>query len=1334
VESASYFDKLASTAGQESNLEDYWIKKLSGNPGKTGFPYDNKKIDANRYKRLMTDYKFNLTGADYSKLMKLSSGSHPRLHMILIAGLVSLLFKYTGNKEIIVGTSIYKQDIEGEFINTTLALRNQLQDNITFKELLLQVRQVLTEAVENQNYPIELLLQKLGIPFSKSDDFPLFDIAVLLENIQDITYIRDINPNMFFFFLETGKSVDSVVAYNSSLYKIETIKRICLHFKQLLQQVLFNVELSLADIGILTGEEKTRLLVEFNDTGAKYPKYSSIIELFQQQLEKTPDHIAVENKDNQITYKELGKKSDGLSMILRKKGAAADTIVGLMAAPSLDLVIGILGILKAGAAYLPLDPENPGNRIEFILKDSDVNILVTTSGLGEYRKIDRWEREKVLIDTTDIQEMALPTYYSMWLNAPVTSMAYIIYTSGTTGKPKGVVVDHQGLVNYIWWAAERYVKNETGNFPLFTSISFDLTITSIFTPLITGNVIVMYGNDDNDNVVLIEKIIDDNKVEVVKLTPSHLRLVREKRMNPSAIKCFIVGGEELDASLARDISRNFKNNIEIYNEYGPTETVVGCMYYRFNRDTDTGRSVPIGIPINNMQVYILDIHCCPVPPGAAGELYISGDGVARGYLNNPELTADKFLFGFCRSNRSYRSHISSKLYKTGDQARWLDDRNMEFLGRIDHQVKIRGYRIELGEIESLLIQHDKIKEAVVTAEKDDSEDRQLCAYIIPEGVEPGSNQGFDVSRLKEYLVEKLPHYMVPSFFITLEELPLTSHGKIDRKALPEPGKAIKRGEYTAPQNRVEEKLAEIWSEILKVKKDIISVHANFFELGGHSLKATLLVSKIHKELNAKLPLAKVFNTPNIRELAQCIKELKKEKFVSVKSAEKREYHPLSSEQMRQFIFNRMNPGDITYNITEVMMIEGDLDKKRVEKTFIKLIERHESFRTSFASLEGTPLQIIHGPNDVEFSVNYYEANEEKANSILNHSIKSFDLSQPPLLHVVFIKIGDLRHIVMLEMHHITADRISFEIFVKEFMELYDGAKLPALKVQYKEYCQWQIRSLQSETFKAQENYWRKEFDKKISLLNMPYDYENPDFQGIEGDSYQFFIDKEETTALKNLASNSEGTLFMMFLAIYNVFLAKICRQEDIVIATPTAKRTHSDFHPIIGLFADTLLLRNFPGGQKTFAGFFKEVKMRTLEAFENQDYPYIDMVEKLALHRHRNPDRDAIFNVQFQFENVEIPEVVIPGLKLRPYGEDSGTAKLDLLLSGIEIRDRIRLIFNYKTKLFKRETIEKFVQYFNRIVSAVLENPEQKLSQMEITPEEKRKEMMDQFNVDLEDE
>jgi amino acid adenylation domain-containing protein len=689
--------KISDITDRFDKERSYWLDKLSGEPIKTMFPCDHDRTPAaGQAKEAHRDLvEFEITGELLSELMNLCKSSDHRLHIILIAVLVILMHKYTGNKDIIVGSPIYKQEKEAEFINTVLALRNQIGKNSSFKELLFQVKETMVGANENQNYPIEKLVEELNLP-SVGTEFPLFDVALLIENIPDKKYIQHIGNNITFSFLRTGADLKGKVEYNPLRYEKETIDRIVSHFMNLLRQIFLDIDIKVSGIDILSEEEKKQILFDYNNTAAEVPGEAAIHQLFEKQVEETPGNIAVFHQGQEITYKELNEKANQLARFLISKGVGVKGIVGIMVEPSIEMMVGILGILKAGSAYLPISPDLPMVRKKFMLEDSSAGHLLLQEHLFDSNK--------------DLEE-CLPPANIFFLDDPVVyakenkgnlqvevipgNPVYIIYTSGSTGRPKGVVLEHRGVVNYMSWAAKTYVKDGKGTFPLYTSFSFDLTVTSIFTPLITGNTVVIYSGDQKE--FSIQKVLEENRVDIIKLTPSHLKLILDLQIEPpAALRSFIVGGEDLSTQLARDIHHHFNGDIDIYNEYGPTETVVGSMIYRFNPGTDNGQSVPIGLPADNTQIYVLDEDKKPLPIGVSGEIFISGHGVARGYLNRPELTAEKFLDNpFLPGN---------KMYAAGDLGRRFIDihgnNNMEFLGRGDEQVKIRGFRVELGEIEN----------------------------------------------------------------------------------------------------------------------------------------------------------------------------------------------------------------------------------------------------------------------------------------------------------------------------------------------------------------------------------------------------------------------------------------------------------------------------------------------------------------------------------------------------------------------------------------------------------------------------------------------------------
>ncbi|HLP62748.1 MAG TPA: condensation domain-containing protein, partial [Candidatus Deferrimicrobium sp.] len=631
----------------------------------------------------------------------------------------------------------------------------------------------------------------------------------------------------------------------------------------------------------------------------------------------------------------------------------------------------------------------------------------------------------------------------------------------------------------------------------------------------------------------------------------------------------------------------------------------------------------------NVKVYILDKNLQILPVKIPGELCIGGIGLAQGYYNNKQLSEQKFIVV---------PHLpEKKVYRTGDLCRWLPDGNIEFLARIDHQVKIRGFRIELGEIENELLKHEEIKEAVVIARQDETGERgeygenYLCAYIVPR-----AKQRVAISVLREYLGHRLPDYMVPAYFVYLEVMPLTPSGKINRRGLPEP--ELKMGKnYAAPRDHIEEALVKIWHEVLdnkalSVPGGTIGIDDNFFQLGGHSLKAAIMTAKVHKALHIEIPLGRVFETPTIRALSGYIKETKKKGYEPIESVLEREYYALSSAQKRLYILQQMELGSTVYNMPITMRLLGELDAGKLERIFSELITRHESLRTSFETVGDRPMQHIH--TKVDFKIEYYGV-DSAGRFDISHFVKVFDLSRPPLLRVGLIKTGANEHILLVDMHHIIADGTSLSIFSEEMMALYQGNKLPSLKITYKDYAAWQNSQKNKEIFRYREKFWLEQFDGEMPVLILPTDYSRPVMQSFAGNRVDFELNRQETGLLKKLAQSQGATIYMTILAACNTWLAKLSGEEDIIIGTPIAGRDREEFQGIIGMFVNTLPLRNYPEPGKIFVDFLTEIKERTLAALENQDYQFEDLVEKIVLSR--DTSRNPLFDVMFVFQNMEMP-------------------------------------------------------------------------------------------------
>jgi amino acid adenylation domain-containing protein len=1044
---------------------------------------------------------------------------------------------------------------------------------------------------------------------------------------------------------------------------------------------------------------------------------------------------------NDLTYRQLNERAHRLAEILKDKGVRPDTIVGIMVERSLDMIVGLLGTLKAGGAYLPLDPEYPETRIAYMMEDCQAKLLLSQGHLVDRIPFKNDECEIIDLETMDVtsNSPAAPgAVKPVEQNREKNSLAYIIFTSGSTGKPKGVAIEHRSIVNTLVWRKNHYRFDENDIVLQLPSFSFDSSVEDIFTPLISGSQLLMVQAHQRFDMDYIRELLRTIAVTHFLNVPALYKTYLDEIPGALAgLKHITIAGENFTEDL---VIRHFQYlpQVRVYNEYGPTENSVCSTAYQFDPDR-TG--ISIGKPISNVRCYILDSSGGLCPIGTPGELCLAGAGISRGYVNNPGLTAEKFdrdkrkkvpgsnNYRSYRSYKSYKSY-SSYIYKTGDLVRWLPDGNIEFLGRIDNQVKIRGYRVETGEISNRLLKHAAVDDAVVMVREYAGGEKYLAAYIVTAG-----RSAKLASELREYLAAVLPEYMVPSHFITIDRIPLTPGGKIDTRALPDPEAGLSDS-YTAPGSEIERKLVEIWTEILPGSGEsgdsTIGIDDNFFQLGGHSLKATAMVSRIHKIFNVKVPMMEIFNWPTVRGLSGYIKRTVGDRFISIEAAEKKSNYVLSAAQRRLYSFQQMNKTSIAYNSPNAYVLQEEIDKENLERAFKKLIQRHDSFRTSFhleQNYPEYPVQRIH--HQVEFVAAYHEVETKEAiEEILKHFARPFDLSRAPLLRVGLIKAGEGQQVLVYDMHHIITDGTSMEILIRDFIALYAGEELPGLRLQYKGYAQWQNCEARQEAVKEQEDFWLRTFAGEKPVLDLPTDHARPTVQDYEGSSFHFALEQEETQQLKALSVENEATLFMVLLGLFSVLLSRLSSQEDIVIGTGTEGRRHEDLRHIIGMFVNTLALRTYPGKNKTFGGFLKELKESTLAAFENQDYPFEDLVEKVL--PHRDTSRNPLFDVVFQFQAAADSQNHARALKVKPYQMQVGISKFDLTLWGFETGETLFFYFEYCTRLFEEETIIKMAEYFKRIIAAVLKNPGEQLINIEIFTEEEQEAELVQLTDDLE--
>ncbi|MCK4258429.1 MAG: amino acid adenylation domain-containing protein [Halanaerobiales bacterium] len=1204
------------------------------------------------------------------------------------------------------------EKIVGLFINT-LPVVIQSKGNEKIKDVLTRVNEELLEIREYEYLSLSQI-QKMS-PIKVTDG--LFNTIIVFENypIQSVFSKNSFDFNVIVDSLHEKSDVDLTLIinnkerisfefmYNATQFTRDSITWIFEHFTNIINFIVTEIDtdpdVTISAIEWLNTTEKENEIYAFNNTRAEYPGEQTMVQLFENQVAKTPFKIAIEDEIQQISYRELNEKVNQLSKVLREYGVQKNQIVGILAEHSIETVIGILAVLKAGCAYLPIDPDYPEERISYLLDDSGIRVLLTQIHLMEKVSVDG--QMIILTDENNYQgDVSNPL-----VMASPSDLAYIIYTSGSTGQPKGVMIEHQGLVNYTIWAQKVYVKGEEVAFPLYSSLSFDLTVTSIYVPLLSGNKVIIYKKEEHD--LLISKIIEDDKVDVIKLTPAHLRIIQELEIHNTRLKRMIVGGEELKTDLAADIYKKWNGNIEIFNEYGPTETVVGCMIHQFDIDKDQDVSVPIGYPADNVQIYLLDANLKPVYSGIPGEIYISGVGVARGYLNRRDLTQQKFV--------EHPFMPDQKMYRTGDLGRRLHDGRIVYLGRIDSQVKIRGYRIEVGEIEYQLLQHEDIQDSVCLIKDDQTRGKQIYAFIV-------LKKEMQVENLKHYLAQRLPEYMIPSFFIQVEKIPLTPNGKVNQRALLLiENEGLTGKEFDEPKTPLEKRMAKIWCEVLNV--DQVGVNKNFFELGGHSISVISLCARISKEFNIQLDFTDVFQSPTITNLIILLKSKNVKEFVAIEKAEEKDYYQLSSAQKRLYVVNLLSINSTEYNIPTILRIDGEFDLQKMEDAFQKLIERHEALRTSFAQINGKPVQIIH--KKVDFHVRHRKILNEELEQVMAEFVQSFDLQKAPLFRVEVLET-DQEKVFMVDIHHIIADGVSMNLLIQEFTQLYAGETLPVIKIQYKDFTIWQNDLFETGHLKKQEEYWLNAFADEIPVLDMPADFPRSLALGFDGGTHSFELSKELSDQIKKLNLQYEVTSFMILLAVYNVLLSKYTNQEDIIVGVPIAGRVHADLDNTIGMFANTLAIRTKPNTTKTFSGFLQEVKNVALQAYENQDYQFEMLVNKLNLDR--DLTRNPLFDVMLSMEKSNKVKTPLNGVQLSPYSIKNRSAKFDLTLVGVETDDEYYFTLEYRSNLYRKDTIERFVQHFVKIVEIVTADSEIELQNINMLSDEEVQRLVVDFN------
>lgn len=1110
--------------------------------------------------------------------------------------------------------------------------------------------------------------------------------------------------------------------YDSNLFHVEDIKRLVGQFQTLLANVIAHPETAISQLDILSKIERQQLLDQENKTKRDYPHNKCIHQLFEEQVGKTPNKIAVIFEDQQLTYHDLNQQANKIAHYLQKQGVAPEVLVGLCVERSLDMIVGLLAILKAGGAYVPLDPALPKEGLALRLQDAQVSLIISHSSLANNFEPITNNKEQTTVIYLDSDWETITQENDLNPNRKVTNenLVYVLFTSGSTGTAKGVAIEHRQLLNYLYAIVDQLNLPAGANFALVSTFAADLGNTAIFPCLSTGGCLHLISYERATDPAALAEYCRRHPIDCLKIVPSHLASLLTSSSPGSILprERLILGGEAISWELIEQIQK-YAQDCLIFNHYGPTEATVGVLTYLVELNDDLScypksKTVPLGRSIPNTQVYVLEENLQPAPIGLNGEIYIGGTTLARCYLNQPEQTAVKFI------PNPFSQEKGARLYKTGDRARYLPDGTIEFLGRTDHQVKIRGFRIELGEIEAVLSLHPNVQEVVVLARDSESSQKYLTAYVVLSQESPIIN-----NELRNYMQARLPEYMVPSSFVMLKALPLTPNGKVDRQALPEPNSVRPQLEksFATPRTPVEEVLAGIWVRVLGT--EYVGTHDNFFDLGGHSLLATQVVSQVREVFQVELRLRSLFETPTVAGLAKLIETTisagQKLQLPPIERVSRNRELPLSFAQQRLWFLDQLKPGNPFYNISRSVRLKGSLNVAALEQSFNEIVRRHEVLRTSFTDVDGHPVQKIASALNITLPIiNLGELLEEKREIEVrrlasSQARQSFDLTQDALLRTTLLRLKEEEHVLVFTIHHIVADGWSAGIIVSEVAALYEAfstgkqSSLPELSTQYADFAVWQCQCLQTNILETQISYWKQQLDN-LPILQLPTNRARPAVQTFRGAKQYLALPTVLTRDIKALSQQQGVTLFMTLLAAFQILLHSYTDQDNIVVGTDIANRNRAEIEGLIGFFVNQLVLRTNLSENPNFRELLARVRQVTLDAYTHQDLPFDKLVENL--NPERNLSREPLFQVKFVLQNQPVPPLTLSGLTLKLLEIETGTATLDLFLRIVDTGQELAMSLEYDTNLFRSTTISRFLEDFKTILHAVVTQPEYRLTEL----------------------
>jgi len=1275
--------------------EAYWRALLSGFTELTPLPLERRAEDSSVRKEPIV-VRRELSSAASERIAGLARRVQITDSTFAQAVWALLLARYSGRSDVVFGvaTSGRTIDVPGAenivgLLIGTLPMRLEVPPEKRAEAWLRDAQRRQADFRQHESTPLVEVQGWSEMPAGS----PLFESILVFQNVPRASELSD--PRLSFrvediaFYNRTNYPL-TLMVHPGSRWEVELTcapghvepalaEQLLVHYAGLLEAVARQPEARLCDLPLLSTEQRNEVVCRWNRTGREYPRERCWHELFGQAAQSSGGKVALRCKEAQLTFAELDRRSNRLARYFRKAGVGPDVRVGVCTDRSIDMVVAILGIHKAGGAYVPLDPAYPGERLALMLEDSQASVLVTTS--QQDAMLPPREACTVLLDREQ-QAIARESDEPLPQHAVPENLAYVIYTSGSTGRPKGVMISHRALLNFLLSMSRCPGVEAHDRLLAVTSLSFDIHALELYAPLIRGAEINVVPRETAVDGHALARLVDHWDATVIQATPATWRLLIDSGWQGKPDLKVLCGGEALPPDLADQL---LDRVAELWNMYGPTETTVWSTVQRVERD----RPLTIGGPIANTQVYILDARLEPVPVGVAGELYIGGHSIARGYWRRPDLSAERFIAD------PFSTEAGARMYRTGDLCRWRRDGQVEFLGRADDQVKVRGFRIELGEIESVLSHHPAVRRAAVTAERHGAGSSRLIGYVVAERSDADL-----AAQLKQFVGARLPDYMVPSAFVLLDEMPLTPNGKINRKALPAPDASRDdlASQYVPPRNDLEEQLAEIWSSVLGLER--VGIHDNFFELGGHSLLATQVIARLRSVSDAEVPLRELFQNPTIAQLSEAVEGAGSGTAQgALEKVDRSGELPLSFGQERLWLLDQLMPGSAAYNMPAVVRMVGPLDAEAFRGAIGDIVRRHEVLRTRVESHDGRPRPVIDAEATIELPLEDLaevpaEARGERiAERAEEQASRPFDLATGPLLRGEILRLGEREHIVLLTLHHIVGDGWSTGVLIRELAEFYRArlteseAMLPELPVQYADYAHWQRQQLAGEALEQHVEYWKRQL-ADIPALELPTDRPRREAALRRGGSVHFDLSPEWTRSLASVSRQAESTVFTTLLAAFQVLLSRYARTQDVAVGVPVAGRTRPEFEPLVGFFVNTLVMRTSLADRPTFQQLLERVQQIALDAQAHQDVPFEKLVE--VIQPGRDLTRSPLFQVMFALQNTPLPEFELPGgLQFEALPPEPRYAKFDLSLSMRESGDRLVGTWEYDADLFDAATIER---------------------------------------------